>query len=96
MTIAPESALRGRLSLALPAIVVGANATASYPLAGKSSIAQPDCVAARYASRRLSICSHAQISTRTVRADSFGAAARVYDAHPVQSALTTGELRLPM
>ena len=43
----PGSPPRRRLSLALPAIVVGASTTASYPLAGKSSIAQPDCVAGR-------------------------------------------------
>ena len=53
---------------ALAANVVGASTTAQCPLAGKSSIVQPDCLAGHYAARRLSVCSHTQICTSTVRA----------------------------
>jgi hypothetical protein len=64
----PASPLRGRLSLALSAIVVAASTTASYPLSGKSSIVQPDCVTGRYAARRLSICSHGRWCERVRQA----------------------------
>jgi SAM-dependent methyltransferase len=53
VTMFPRSPLWGRLSLALPAIAAGASTTLQWMLAGKSSIPQLDCVAGRYAARRL-------------------------------------------
>jgi hypothetical protein len=84
----PAVAALGAVVVGAAAIAADASTTAAYPLTGKSSVAQPDCVAGRYAARRLSVCSHAQISTLTVRA-------RTHLVPPRESTMRAGRATPP-